>query len=63
MKKIVFVFAITGLFGFSSCDSPSEERVSDRDARVEEMEDRAEERADEMQELAEEEYDTSAVIE
>ncbi|RDV14103.1 hypothetical protein DXT99_16175 [Pontibacter diazotrophicus] len=63
MKKIFFAFALTGLFGFSSCDSPSEGRVENRDERVEEMEDRAEERADEMEELAEEKEDTSAVIE
>ncbi|WP_162053633.1 hypothetical protein [Pontibacter pamirensis] len=56
MKKIVFAFAVAGLFGFGSCDSPAEERV-------EEMEDTAEERVEEMEELAEEEYDTSAVIE
>ncbi|WP_460923611.1 hypothetical protein [Pontibacter brevis] len=63
MKKIVVAFAMAGALGFSSCSSPSEEGVQDRDERVEEMEDRAEERADKMEELAEEEYDTSAVIE
>lgn len=63
MKKIVFAFAVTGLFNFSSCASPSEERVEERDERVEELEDRAEERTDKMEDLAEEELDTTAIIE
>lgn len=63
MKKTLFAFALAGLFGFSSCDSPAEERVEERDERVEEMEDRAEERADEMEDLTEDGNDTSAVIE
>lgn len=62
MKKILFAFAVAGLFGFSSCDSPAEERVEERDERVEELEDRAEERADEMEDM-EDNRDTTAVIE
>ena len=62
MKRILFVCAVASFFGFSSCDSPAEERGEGGDERVEEFEDAAEERADEMQEL-QEEYDTTAVIE
>lgn len=59
MKKTLFAFALAGLFGFCSCDSPAEERVEER---VEELEDRAEERADEMEDM-EGNRDTTAVIE
>ncbi|WP_170866161.1 hypothetical protein [Pontibacter flavimaris] len=54
MKKLLYVFALAGLFGFASCDSPAEDRA-------EEMEDQAEDTADEMEDAAED-ADTSAVI-
>jgi hypothetical protein len=54
MKKLLYVFALAGLFGFASCDSPAEDRA-------EEMEDQAEDTADDMEDAAED-ADTSAVI-
>lgn len=59
MKKTLYVFALAGLFGFASCDSPAEERAEEREETVEEMEDEAEEMADDMEEME----DTTAVIE
>lgn len=63
MKKLAYVFALAGLFGFASCDSPAEERAEEREEAVEEMEDEAEERADEMEDMQDEMEDTTAVIE
>ncbi|MCX2741369.1 hypothetical protein [Pontibacter anaerobius] len=63
MKKVLYVFALAGLFGFASCDSPAEERAEEREEAVEEMEDDAEDAADDMEDAADEMDDTTAVIE
>ncbi|GAB3202649.1 uncharacterized protein YbjQ (UPF0145 family) [Pontibacter aydingkolensis] len=55
MKKLLYVFAVCGLFAFASCDSPAEERAEEREEAVEEMEDEAEDMADDMD-------DTTTVI-
>ncbi|WP_299826066.1 hypothetical protein [uncultured Pontibacter sp.] len=57
MKKVLYVFAMAGFFGFASCDSPAEERAEDR---VEEMEDQAEETADQLEDAAED-ADTTVI--
>ena len=66
MKKVLYVFALGGLFAFASCDSPAEERADQVEDQAEDsaeaMEDRAEESADAMEDM-EEEMDTTAVIE